>query len=428
MPPIADHPLRYANANELHARPFPTLGAPSRATYLALKPSKGDKPRDFEADRAHLIALLDRYGAPHPQPGATHYSGQIGKHRLKWESHTEFLTYTVLQDGTGDRPFDGQAFDVFPEDWLADAPGVCVTSANIHVEIADGDDQIASKANQWFVPESLAISRVLDDELVIAGDFRIDTSGHMRFAIFARPGTGERRIGRVVQRLCEIETYKAMSMLGLTRARSLGAQMHRFDVKLTAILGDMIVPTSQPDVVLEQLLTVSAELENTVAQSAYRFGATGAYETIVNQRIAVLREARFQGLQTFAEFMMRRFDPAMRTVDSTQARLQRMSDRAQRASDLLRTQVDVARSAQNQALLTSMDKRADLQLRLQRTVEGFSIVAISYYAVNLVLYMAGPIQKLTGLDKLQTAAIVTPLVLICVWLAVGRIRKKSEED
>ena len=217
-------------------------------------------------------------------------------------------------------------------------------------------------------------------------------------------------------------------MLGLTTARALGPQMQAFDATLTDILGAMTQSTSQPDIILEQLLTVSAELENTVAQSSYRFGATGAYETIVNQRIAVLREERFGGLQTFGEFMMRRYDPAMRTVDSTQARLQRMSDRAQRASDLLRTQVDVARSAQNQALLTSMDKRADLQLRLQRTVEGFSIVAISYYAVNLVLYVTGPIQKTIGLDKLQAAAIATPLVMLCVWLVVGRIRKKSEAD
>jgi len=237
MPPIADHPLRYENANELHARPFPTLGAPSRAAYLAIKPSKGGVPRDFVGERAHLIALLDRYGAPHPQPGATHYSGQIGKHRLKWESHTEFLTYTVFIDGAGDRAFDAEVFDVFPDEWLNNAPGVCVTSVNIHVEVAETDDTISKKADAWFVPESLAISRVLDDELVIAGDFRIDTNGHMRFAVFARPDTGDRRIGRVVQRLCEIETYKAMAMLGLTAARTLGPQMQMFDAKLTAILG-----------------------------------------------------------------------------------------------------------------------------------------------------------------------------------------------
>ncbi len=103
----------------------------------------------------------------------------------------------------------------------------------------------------------------------------------------------------------------------------------------------------------------------------------------MNQRIDVLREERFEGRQTFGEFMMRRFDPAMRTVKATERRLQAMADRAMRAGDLLRTRVDVERSAQNQKLLESMDRRADLQLRLQKTVEGLSVVAISYYAVNL---------------------------------------------
>lgn len=426
MPPIDDHPLRYQLANELHARPFPVVGTPSRAAYLAIKPAENAAGRDRDADTAHLIALLDRFGAQHPQPGATHYSGQLGKHLLKWESHTEFVTYTLFGEGVAERPFDAATFAVFPQDWLAAAPGTRVTSALIRIEESPTDDGIMDKALKWFVPESLAISRVLDDQLVIAGDFRIDPAGHMRFAVFARPNTGERRVGRVVQRLCEVETYKSMSMLGLSRARGLSRQMAHIDTTLTAILGDMCGPMSKPEAVLQSLLEVSAELENVVAKSSFRFGATEAYETIVNQRIEVLREERFNGLQTFAEFMMRRFDPAMRTVKSTQARLERMSERAQRASDLLRTRVDVERSAQNQELLTSMDKRADLQLRLQRTVEGLSVVAISYYAVNLVLYVTGPLENAFGVSKAVMAAIATPLVLFGVWSMVNRIRKKME--
>ena len=61
---------------------------------------------------------------------------------------------------------------------------------------------------------------------------------------------------------------------------------------------------------LNDLLEVSAELETLLVNSSFRFGATGAYEALVNQRITVLREERFEGRQTFAEFMMRRFDPA----------------------------------------------------------------------------------------------------------------------
>ncbi len=425
MAAIEDHPLRYALANELHARPFPRVQAPARAAFLAIKPVENGAGRDRDAEMAHLLELLDRYGAAHPQPGATHYFGQIGKHMLKWESHTEFVTYTIFGDGTAERPFDGSTFAMFPSEWLAKVPGQRVTSALIRVELQNDDEAILKSVADWFVPESLAISRVLDDELVVAGDFRIDEQGHMRFAIFAREGTGARRTGRIVQRLCEIETYKSMSMLGLSMVRELGPQLSQIDGRLTKLSEDM-TGAAQPDQVLKALLTTSAEVENIIAKTAYRFGATGAYETIVNQRIDVLREQRFLGRQTFAEFMMRRFDPAMRTVKSTESRLAAMSSRALRAGDLLRTRVDVERSAQNQELLTSMDKRADLQLRLQRTVEGLSVVAISYYAVNLVLYLLGPIEKLYGVSKPMLAAGATPIVLIAVWLMVRRIRKHME--
>ena len=175
---------------------------------------------------------------------------------------------------------------------------------------------------------------------------------------------------------------------------------------------------------LHALLEVSAELESTIARSSFRFGATGAYETIVNQRIDVLRESRFEGRQTFAEFMMRRFDPAMRTVKSTEARLHAMSERAIRAGDLLRTRVDVERSAENQALLASMDRRADLQLRLQQTVEGLSVVAISYYAVSLLAYALAPVAKVAHLDKAWLTAVLVVPVVGAVWLAVRRIRRR----
>lgn len=426
MSPIDDHPLRYPMANELHARPFPRVQAPARAAYLALKPAENAAGRDREADLTHLKILLDRYGTAHPQPGATHFSGQIGKHLLKWESHTEFVTYTIFGEGVAARPFDAETFALFPQDWLDAAPGVRMTSALIRVETLDDPADIPEKVADWFVPESLAISRVLDEELVVAGDFRIDAAGHMRFAVFARPDTGARRTGRVVQRLCEIETYKAMSMLGLSMVRKLGADMAAIDERLTHLVDNMAGDAADPAGVLHDLLATSAKLENIIARTSFRFGATGAYETIVNQRIGVLREERFMGRQTFGEFMMRRFDPAMRTVNSTQQRLQAMSDRAVRASDLLRTRVDVERSAQNQDLLTSMDKRADLQLRLQKTVEGLSVVAISYYAVNLALYVLGPLGYAYDISKTVMAAITTPVVLVGVWMMVQRIRKHME--
>ncbi|SPH21775.1 hypothetical protein ASD8599_02526 [Ascidiaceihabitans donghaensis] len=426
MPPIDDHPMRYKLANELHARPFPSMSAPCTAAYIAIKQSGKSATRDRTLDLDHLIALLDRHGAPHPQPGATHYYGQIGRHWLKWEQHTEFVTYTVFSEGVGDRAFDPCAFDPFPADWLAVAPGVTMTSALLRIEVEDTESKIVQRLQDWFVPESLAVSSVLDGAAVVAGDFRIDTSGHQRFAVFVAPDTGARRIGRIVQRLCEVETYKTMSMLGFARSRELGPDLNRLDTQLTSLVGNMRDADAEAEKTLRELLTVSAELETLSAESAFRFGATGAYEAIVDQRINALREERYLGRQSFGEFMMRRYEPAMRTVKSAERRLEAMTSRSIRVSNLLRTRVDVERSAQNQALLESMDKRSDLQLRLQRTVEGLSVVAISYYAVSLAAYVLYPVTELTGISKGMLTALVALPVVGLVWYMVRRIRSSVE--
>lgn len=427
MPAIEDHPLRYALANELHARPFPELSAPCHAVFLAIKQPQDAAMRNRDLDRAHLIELLDRYGAPHPSPGATHFSGQIGKHTLKWESHTEFVTFTIFVDGTAARPFDPDSFDVFPEDWLKKAPGMRMGSSLIRVEERPSKEEIKTKLESWFVPESLAVSQVLDDSAVIAGDFRIDAGGHSRFAIFVGDDIGKRRVGRILQRVTEIETYKTVSMLGLARARTIGGQLNEIDDRLSDMVGSMSSNAAPAEDTLTALLEISADLENLMAQSSFRFGATRAYEALVTQRIEVLREKRFDGRQTFAEFMMRRFDPAMRTVKATERRMQQMADRATRAAELLRTRVDVERQTQNQSLLESMDRRAALQLRLQKTVEGLSVVAISYYAVNLAIYLIGPLAYTADVSKTVLTAAVTPLVVLGVWFLVRRIREGMEK-
>ncbi|WP_420584466.1 DUF3422 family protein [Ruegeria sp.] len=423
MTPIDDHPLRYVLANELHARPFPVTAAPCTVAFLAIKKPKAAVARDRSEDLSHLIKLLDRHGAPHPQPDATHYAGQIGRHWLKWEQHTEFVTYTAITQNVSERPFNPADFEVFPPDWLMESPGQRVTSAMVRVVDRPDADAINTSLSDWFEAESLAVARVLDDSAVCACDFRIDPAGHMRFALFVNKEIGRRRTGRIIQRLCEIETYKAMSMLGFARVKQMSPRIGELDWQLTELMGQMTDNSAQPDELLKRLLATSIELETLSAQCSFRFAATGAYEAIVDQRIEVLREERFSGRQSFADFMMRRYDPAMRTVKSTERRLQALSDRAIRAGDLLRTRVDVERSAENQALLASMDRRADLALRLQHTVEGLSVVAISYYAVSLVSYLLYPLTQ-TGISKgMLTAGVTLPVVLV-VWYAIRSIRKR----
>lgn len=423
MSDMRDHPLRFNATNELHARPFPIVATSARAAFFAYGNSDDNTERSSTADWDHLIQLLDRFGAQHPAVNVTHYFGKLGQVWVKWERHTEFTTYTAIIDDLGKVAFDGSEFDIFPSDWLASMPGERLTSAAIRIESTASNKTIERNLKTHFVAESLAVSRVLDSAAVIAGDYRIDVHGHLRFAVFVAPTTGRNRIGRIVQRLNEIEVYKTMSMLGLFEARELAPNLSVVDqsmAELVAALSDEHVSAESN---LDALLKMSAKLEGYSSQVSYRFAASKAYSAIVSQRIEVLREERFEGLQTFREFMMRRYDPSMRTVQAMDSRLQDLISRAKRTGDLLRTRVNVERQGQNQDLLASMDRRADMQLHLQKTVEGLSIVAVSYYATGLALYLLAPIPSMFGLPKVFLTAAVAPVVVGLVYFALRRIRR-----
>ncbi|MNV67169.1 hypothetical protein D3C71_1599560 [compost metagenome] len=144
----------------------------------------------------------------------------------------------------------------------------------------------------------------------------------------------------------------------------------------------------------------------------------------MEKRIVELREIRIEGLPTVGEFMDRRLAPAIRTCEAVESRLQALSQRVARASDLLRTRVEIAVEGQNAELLLSMDKRAQLQLRLQETVEGLSVVAISYYLVGIVGYAAKGVKGLgMKVDPDLLVGLMIPIVIAFVWSGVRRIRK-----
>ena len=418
-----DDPGRLDRSHELHARPFPEIAAPATALCIALRPDGHGDPASFDA---HLDALLAHYGADRPAPGAKHHYGKIGAHFLKWERHTEFFSYTFFVENPGGDPFDPPR-NLFPPEWAKTAPGRVVAATLVHVrhcpEAEDLSGFLAEAVAPHFVPESLAISHVLDQAAIIASDFRIDANGFTRAMVLAQPETGQRRLGRITQRLIEIENYKSMAMLTLPIAQAAAAELTEMDRLLSGIVADYAASDSDHEATLTKLLEVSADIEHLIARNEDRFSAAKAYGAIVGQRIAVLRETRLGGRQTLEEFMLRRFDPALRTCAATHARLAAVAARAARAGEMLRTRTDFSREEQNQEILARMDARAATQLRLQKTVEGLSVVAVSYYAVNLASYFLAPFAQGFGIGKAWlTAALVLP-VLAIVWGFIQRLKR-----
>lgn len=423
---LMNDPERFSLANELHARPFPELTAPCRAIHLSIRPRLAEK-RDKAEDKALLIRLIDRFGGAHPAPDAAHHAVDLGRMHLRWEAHTEFVSYTIFLKGVPEKPFSDDPLSVFPAEWLASIDGRVISAAQVHVEASpdrEASHEIANRRFEGcFARNSLTSAYVIDGEALFVSDLRLHPDGFCHIGLVAINGMSKARLGRIIQRFLEIESYKYFALLTLPVARRVAQQVTEMDSHLGA-LSTEDDGSGDARATLDELTRLSTRVETLSTETAYRFGAVGAYEAIVNDRIEVLREERVGGRQLYREFMRRRFDPAMRTCRSAERRLDELSDRVARASALLSTRVNVEVEAQNQQLLASMDRRADLQLRLQQTVEGLSVVAISYYALGLASALMAPVAGMFGFKKEMAAAVLALPVIAAVWWSVHSIKKK----
>jgi len=239
-----------------------------------------------------------------------------------------------------------------------------------------------------------------------------------------------RQAGRTLQRLLEIETYRMMAMLALPLAREQARRAVAVEEALAALTADIAQSQQADEALLGPLTRLAAEVESGLTASQFRFGACRAYADLVERRIAELRERRLPGVQTIEEFMHRRFTPAAATCASTSQRLHDLSERVAQASALLSTRVEILRERQNQELLGSMNRRATLQLRLQRTVEMLSVAPLTYYVVAIVGYAArgaheagAPIAP----DIVEAASIPVVAVLI-VWAILAAHHRVFGKD
>ena len=440
LPP--DHPDRALLAAEVHARPPEPLAAPSRASYVAVR-IEGEARA---AELAHISALCAPHGVAPPGAGGTQWVATLGPLRFKWERHGEFSSYTFFTPGLSPSPFTEPVAALLPAGWLAGVPGLTVFAAHAMLArfaslVGAGTEASNNPSAETAVPSAAQLAAHFGANVVVGAgigdgaslaftDFMIHADGFARFLLLDREMT-ERQAGRMLQRLFEIEAYRMMALLALPMARGLWSRLlttERTLAELTACIAHNPAG-GDDDALLQQLMALAAEVENALASSQARFGASRAYHALVTTRIDELREQRIKGLQTINEFMARRLSPAMATCATVSQRLHDLSERVAQASSLLSTRVDITRQQQNQALLAATARRAKLQLRLQQTVEGLSVAAIVYYLTGLVGYGAKAL-KAAGLPlspDLVTGTAV-PLLAVVAWWVLRRVHRRIALD
>ena len=222
-----------------------------------------------------------------------------------------------------------------------------------------------------------------------------------------------------------VRLVRGAALLGLPAARDVAAVLASAEREL-AELAELIRSATRADepMLLDRLTRLAGQVESQHATTHSRLSASAAYFELVDRRIQDIAESRLAGMQTVREFMDRRLSPARSTCAWAARRQDALSQRVSRISNLLRTRVEIEQQQSSQELLTAMNRRQGMQLRLQSTVEGLSVAAITYYMVGLVSYLAKAAQPWGWpLSPETSAAIAIPVVALWVWRAMRRLHR-----
>jgi uncharacterized membrane-anchored protein len=427
-----DDSLRQELHNEVHARPSARVRLPALIAYVAVLNDGISR----ETECHHMQSLPGHENLTTGQIQGNFLRLRCEGYTVKWERHTEFTRYTIIQ-ALPDHASWGSTLPELAQHvatgtkWLREIPGKTVAAIQLTMLTESmSDASLLELAQKWLGEGTIIGSRMgnrteSQSHSLLLTNLRIGADGFERMLVLAPPDTSEGRAGRIAQRVLELETYRLMALRGLPIAKHLAPALAQAENKLAEITARLESKQESDQTLLDDLVALAAHVERATAEHGYRFSATRAYQSIVQERITELRERPISGTQTVSEFMQRRLAPAIATVIATSQRMAALSERITRTSALLRTRVDIAAEVHNQQLLEKLTHGQDLQLHLQSTVEGLSIAAISYYVVSLILYGAKAL-KATGIsiNPEIAAGIMTPLVLWSVWKTVQRIHAR----
>lgn len=402
---------------ETHARPVLPMRAPRRIRRLAFMSAQGTGD-DLRALHGRMLEVA-RMPADGPA-WARQLTFEQGERVVTWELHNEFatLTWSAPIDDPVTAP-EGIGLELHA--------GLPVISAT-RIDLTAGE-RIAPAALSGFSPLSLCYSTVFDGQAEAATDFHLDADRFVRFEI-AAGRCGELRRGVIVRRLLEIETYRSMALLGLPLARELGGRVAAYELRLTHIVQTIGLSRSAQEhqQTLAGLHALSSEVGHAVEDTSFRFAATQAYADLLDNRMERLRETAIGEFTTIGRFISNRAHPAIATCRAMEKRLGALTDKVQRSIELLGARISLDIQVQNQSVLDGLSATARSQFRLQQTVEGLSIIAISYYALGLLGYVYEGMHALLPVPKGTMLALSAPLVLLLVFLGIRRIRRGAHHE
>jgi uncharacterized membrane-anchored protein len=416
---MRDHELRKQAVGEMHLRRWPVLEVPCVIVQWVLIVEDDERA-------AELSVIEAKAKSDDPVGNPAYRAGRLGEHvKFVWERHSEGTSLSLFAANSDAQAFlDPQSHSELAAalDWASQLTGQIVRCTRIWV--AESDQHIEAVLPQVDLERAELVSCHVGGQIRMWSDFRIQDDGFGRLLVAAN-GADPAEATRQVQRLQELGNYRNRALLGLPIARECWPKLDEAEARLRDLAARIDNRDETDDQLMDILSKLSLELAAIETSISFRMDATRAYAQLVKDRLVQVDPHSISGFASLADFTQRRFFPAMNTCTATTARVRQLALRAAQLASLLRARIETRIENQNAQLLHSMDQSTRMQVRLQQLVEGFSVVALSYYLIGLVGYLLGglPLDRY-GLEKNWVLAALVIPVVAGIWIGMRMLRKR----
>jgi uncharacterized membrane-anchored protein len=287
-----------------------------------------------------------------------------------------------------------------------------------------------------FGSDRLYGSQIQGGQAQVWTTFQLDESGWEHYLVLAGELTPS-QLGRQIKRLVEIENYYHLILMPLECFRERSAELRELEVGFTQHTQEMFnamvdAPSDEERRWLALLTQQSAKVTKLKEAMRYRMGAAHSYDVQLRRILNALDEKKVpEGNQPLGTFLLARIGPTVRGFDNFNERLDSLSRGLDRATNMLRTRVEMTVQKQNLELLEGMSKQGRQQLMLQTTVEGLSVIVLSYYLTGLFGYGVKALLKLgwiTGNAVVWQGAMLPVAVIIALTVITIVHRKVHKDD
>jgi uncharacterized membrane-anchored protein len=426
---------------ELHARVAEPVTAPCRIRHSAyLLPENGPDgspdsgPAGRDAVRRAFEHIATGLNIPKENILWGERSGRVetalthkSRLRVVWELHSEFYSYTTFHMLESSQAAEQRLVPAFT---FPAMPTLGTKLVDVDMVVMPGTK--LTEPLLKFLSEHAGVgspsARPIYGGPVVAGagrvwtTFQVDEWGQGRYVVRAgslEPG----RLGRLIRRLFEIENYYHLILLPLEAYRTHVGPLQAMEERIATRSRQIATALSGPDSGLEDehrwlvsLTTEMAELTHLSERLRHSFSAAESYYAILEERLRWLREQTGEGFQTLGEFLTARVAPAVRNYRNFSERVHALTLQLTSMGNVLRTRVNLSMEHQSLATMRAMDRRFELQLNLQFTVEGLSIIVLSYYLTGLSSYA---LKALDHLLQLPGPADYWVAGTIPIWLSLA---------